>query len=111
MFDEVPDNEVEDAIRLKWIMIESSKDDPLLQAQMITSLEELCTKKSIKIPYEKAKILDEHKKRIKEFLKKEIDEKRKKYDKLLEKIKPKLEKIQEEHHSRTDDIFAGTKFE
>lgn len=116
VFDE---KDVEERLKFRWLMLKNSTDDPALEAYLITSLEDLYKKHSLKIPQEISTFIRYEKERIKDFLKQNIKNKKAQLGSLVEKRKLSIEKqLVEENKkqeaerlakiSRTKQIFGDS---
>ena len=103
MTDTESEKEVNEQLRLKWIMIQNCKDDPVVEANMIASMEELYQKYSVKIPAEIMQFLKEEKERLKDILEKCLKQKKAELNQIIKNRDSRTMEQTEEQRRRGEE--------
>ena len=102
------EKEVLEKIKLRWLMIQNSRDDPVLEAYLIGTFEDLYRKYSIKMSNEISEFIKAEKERTKDVLKDTINKKKAQLNSLIEKKKQEVEKkLEQEKKKEEEKMSAG----
>jgi len=103
MADADSEKEVNEQLRLKWIMIQNCREDPVVEANLIASMEKLYQKYSVKIPAEIRQFLKEEKKRLKDILEKDLRQKKDELNQIIKNRDSRAMEQTEEQRRREEE--------